>query len=101
MFSLADCPNHLGRRTRIRKHPFRSCSQVREKGVDISEDIAYASRVALLIHEGMFMTEDSPEAEASINSCHLSASWGEDSSITTSSSHEAATNLRGRLGEIW
>jgi hypothetical protein len=82
MFSPACCPHRLGRRTRIRKHPFQSCSQVREQDMATSGGITYASRVALLSHEGVFMTDDSPEAEASINSCHLSASCGESSLIT-------------------
>jgi hypothetical protein len=68
--------------------------------MDTSRGVAYASRVALLSHEGISMTEDSPDAELSINSCHLSASYGEDSSITKFDGHEAATNLSGGLGEI-
>jgi hypothetical protein len=82
MFSPAGCPHRLRRQTRIRKHPFQSCSQVREQGADTSGSVTYASRVALLSHTGVFMTEDSPEAEAAINSCHLSASCGEGSAIT-------------------
>ena len=47
------------------------------------------------------MTKDSPEADSSINSCHLFASCGKDVSITMLDRHEVTTDLRSGLGEIW
>ena len=100
MFSPAGCPNRLGPRTRIQKHPFQSCSQVRERYMDASGGVTYASRVVLLSHEAISMTEDSPEAESSINSCHLSTSCGGGSSITMLGKHKAIANLIDGLRKI-